>query len=280
LSLPESQKIWGDIFLEPTADCPINWACHKDAAFVFLNSGSLVIRSEFGSLLSFAGSSFFVPPEAPHLCQILAANTSGWFVSIPKDRCAHLPQKVTAIAHTNLLAALGEKIAQNPQRHFRSAETKRLAEVFFDELKITPAVKAVSIPMPYQGGLEKVAELIIANPSDMKSIDNWAKFVGMSRRVFTRNFLKQTGLPFAAWRRRVKLSAAIRCLRLGHPISEISFQLGYQNPSTFNAVFKKQFGMSPSEYIKDQQVHPALKKWPSSRIMTFSHKPNAQSHYQ
>jgi len=40
---------------------------------------------------------------------------------------------------------------------------------------------------------------VAACPEDTRSIDDWARSIGMSRRTFTRHFIAGTGSPFCQW---------------------------------------------------------------------------------
>lgn len=50
----------------------------------------------------------------------------------------------------------------------------------------------------------------------------------------------------------VKLRCAMKELLEGKPISQISDGLGFSSPSYFHAVFKRELGMTPKEYIREK----------------------------
>jgi len=52
-------------------------------------------------------------------------------------------------------------------------------------------------------------------------------------------------------RRQAKLFKALELLSTGISVSEISDQLGFEEPSPFIAMFKAAFGVSPARYRKE-----------------------------
>jgi AraC family transcriptional regulator len=73
--------------------------------------------------------------------------------------------------------------------------------------------------------------------------------VGMSVDHFSRMFKRSTGLPPHQYLCDIRLERAKRLLAEGRmPIIEISYEIGYANPSQFSAFFRKRTGLSPSAF--------------------------------
>lgn len=90
--------------------------------------------------------------------------------------------------------------------------------------------------------LEKNFGQPVSNPSMA------AKF-GMSLRAFERRFKKATGDTPLVYLRRVRVEAAKRLLETsGLNFADITFQVGYQDVSSFRRVFIKNVGLRPKEY--------------------------------
>jgi AraC-like DNA-binding protein len=93
-------------------------------------------------------------------------------------------------------------------------------------------------------------DVLISNPSDKRNIEDFADLACVSSRTFARIFIKETGLTFGDWRKQVRLIAAIEKLEKGVSVSQISADLGYNTPSAFAEMFRKEFGVSPSRYLQ------------------------------
>lgn len=250
LTSPEPKTIWGSSFFIEKNRREISWYCHQAGILAHIESGQISIRSESGSLLLASGDVIFVPPNCPHLKQQLGVETYGWCINLPASICRKLQTEIILLQSTEVLLAVGRRISEYERHNSYSKQKKLLALVLIEEIKNARAALAGKVPIPISESLRRVAEQLTSTPSDMQSINFWAKSAGMSRRTFTRAFKSETGLSFSAWRRRIKISAAIRDLENGRSVADIAFYLGYQNPSAFNALFKKQYGMSPSEFVR------------------------------
>ena len=85
--------------------------------------------------------------------------------------------------------------------------------------------------------------------SDNITIDAIAKEAGISPRHFKRRFRKATGESPLGYLQNLRMEAAKRRLETTlDNINEITFQIGYEDSSTFRRLFKRYAGISPREY--------------------------------
>ena len=101
----------------------------------------------------------------------------------------------------------------------------------------------------YSPSVRKAAEYLRRNYSQKVSLDDLADHVGMSSAHLSRLFKKETGMTVTDYLSNLRCIEASRLLReSGHAIQEIAAYVGYLDNNYFVKVFKKQFGMTPSEY--------------------------------
>lgn len=82
-----------------------------------------------------------------------------------------------------------------------------------------------------------------------------AEKVAMSRRTFERRFKKATGDSPNKYLQRIRVENARLLLEKGKStFEEITFQSGYEDPSTFRKVFHKATGLSPGSYREKFRV--------------------------
>lgn len=81
------------------------------------------------------------------------------------------------------------------------------------------------------------------------TIDSLAAHVNISPRHFKRRFKKATGQSPLQYLQQIRIEAGKERLeKTRETISEITYQIGYEDSSTFRRLFKRQVGVSPKAY--------------------------------
>lgn len=92
-------------------------------------------------------------------------------------------------------------------------------------------------------------EIIRQNLYANLSMDEWARLCNMSVATFKRKFSEFYDQTPARYIQTKKLEKSVQLLAYkSKPVSEIAYECGFENLSTFDRVFKKQFGKTPREY--------------------------------
>jgi AraC-like DNA-binding protein/ligand-binding sensor protein len=95
----------------------------------------------------------------------------------------------------------------------------------------------------------KAREYITKNKAQSLSLTEVARVSGASVFHFCKVFKKTTGLTFTDYVARVRLEdAKAELLNPNRRISEIAYDVGFQSLTQFNRVFKRVFGLSPTEF--------------------------------
>ena len=90
---------------------------------------------------------------------------------------------------------------------------------------------------------------------ESQDIDTAARQLGVSRRTFTKRFRELTGKSWLDYVRGKAIEHAKRLLtETSAPITSISFECGFSDLSTFYRQFKRQVGMSPAVWRKENQL--------------------------
>lgn len=125
---------------------------------------------------------------------------------------------------------------------------RHMVDVILDEIRAI-SVLPLHIPMPRDPRVLRVCHEILENPGDVRTCATWGASTGASARTLERLFQKETGLSFGAWRRQVRLLAALNRLAAEVPIATVALDLGYDSPSAFTAMFKRVLGRPPTEFF-------------------------------
>lgn len=108
-------------------------------------------------------------------------------------------------------------------------------------------VKAISASEQF---IMKAKTFVEANLGDTTlSVERLAEELNLGREQCYRKLMALTGLSPSAFIRKLKLQRAAQLLSAkAAPVSQVAYQVGYENLSHFSKAFKEEFGKLPSEY--------------------------------
>jgi len=98
--------------------------------------------------------------------------------------------------------------------------------------------------------LQKAFNIVNQNLSDESfSVDTFAEGLLVSKSLLHKKLVSLTGEPPGELIRKIRLKKAANLIegKFGN-LSEIAFEVGFNNPAYFSECFKKEFGISPSQY--------------------------------
>lgn len=102
--------------------------------------------------------------------------------------------------------------------------------------------------------IEKAKAFIEANSRGNVRLKEVVNHMGMNRTDFCHFFKLETGETFVTYLKKYRLKLACEELeKTKAPIAEICYNVGFENIPYFNHLFKRTFGMSPTEYRKKAQ---------------------------
>lgn len=108
-----------------------------------------------------------------------------------------------------------------------------------------------SLFVPYEYNF---SDIIQKNIYSNLSTEELAQLSNMSLATFKRKFVEIFKVSPAKYILQKKLEKSVQLLKFPtKQISEIAFDCGFESASSFNKAFKKQFGISPSEYGLSQK---------------------------
>lgn len=87
-------------------------------------------------------------------------------------------------------------------------------------------------------------------PDNNATVADWALQLGVDEKTIQRLFRKETGMTFGQWRQQARLMQALERIAQGERIIDVAGALGYDSPSAFASMFKRQFGTTPSQFFK------------------------------
>ncbi len=98
-------------------------------------------------------------------------------------------------------------------------------------------------------GIRAAIEYIRRNYTEDISLQGIARIASLSKYYFAKRFKAITGRTYSDFLGYIRCQRATVLLKVGVPVSEVCFSVGYNDPAYFSRVFKKYNGISPSKYI-------------------------------
>jgi len=134
------------------------------------------------------------------------------------------------------------------------ASRRELQDQFRQEIVVKPA--GIVITPDEEVFLHQVQDIIDDHLGDTSfSVDWLADEMGMSRRNLERKVKEVTGETPGALVRRFRIERASQLLRASvGTVSEVAYTVGFGSPTQFAKAFRKEFGVSPTEYVESEST--------------------------
>jgi AraC-like DNA-binding protein len=222
------------------------WHSHRDHQLAWSPEGVLVVLTETGGTYVLPPSrAVWIPAGTVHETRASgAAVLRSVYVeprACPIDWDAPTPVEVSPF--------LGELIHHLDDRGLGDAERLRAEAVLFD-LLLPLRIATIDVRPPTDPRARDVADALLADPADPRTLHEWGRAVGASSRTLARAFLADTGLSFGRWRTLVRLQASLEHLAEHVPVSSVARLVGYRTTSAYVAAFRAHTGMTPGRYFQ------------------------------
>ena len=229
---------------------------HRKAQLIYSARGILNCEIEDGVWIVPPQCAIWIPGDLPHSARG-AGDTECYCLFVEPDAAPDLPKTCCTISVSPLLRELLLKAASIPQLYTLGGREDRLIAALLDELVAAP-VEDLHLPMPRDHRLRRLAEMMLADPTDKTSKADWATRIGMSERSMSRLLLHEIGMSFGRWRRQLHVILALQRLTKGDSVQTVALELGYENASGFVTMFRKAAGKPPARYLSDRSSGAAL----------------------
>lgn len=225
-------------------------ARHQHVRGQLLGAHHGLLRIEAGDLhwLLPAGHVAWIPPLLPHAL-VGADGFDGWSLYFSAEACLDLPAQPRIFQPNALLQAAMKRALHWPHQALDAAQA-RLAGVIADEITASTPLP-LALPQPQDRRLQKIASVLARSPDDLRSVEAWAATSGLSSRSLARRWQSETGMTLSQWRQRLRVLLSLPRLLAGEPVISVALSMGYDTPSAFITVFKRETGMTPARYAKD-----------------------------
>ena len=222
---------------------------HPQGQLILALHGAVTCRAESGVWIVPPDCGVWIPGGVPHSNQVTSnARLTYLFV---EPGAAMLPAECCTLSVSPMLREMIHWVADLSENHARDAHVDRLVRVMLDELALMPRER-LELPVSDHPKIAVIAAALLADPSDRRTLGQWAEHVAVSERSLKRLMVQGTGLSFGRWRRQLHLVIALRELAGGATVQRVAGDLGYESTTAFIVMFRKALGTTPSRYFADR----------------------------
>jgi AraC-like DNA-binding protein len=136
-------------------------------------------------------------------------------------------------------------------------ESRKRLRALFSKVKTSHSAEA-AITNVDKEFLKKAEQIILDNLSNAQfDVDSFAEKLKMNRRQFYRKFKAISDQTPHEYIIIIRLRKAAELLLAGDlNISEVGYEVGFSEPTSFTRAFRKVYGKSPTKYISDISEGP------------------------
>jgi AraC-like DNA-binding protein len=195
------------------------------------------------------GHAAWLPGGLDHSVSSLAAASIFRSLYIRPDLASKLGRQASVVGLSPLLQELLQRLIEIYDGHGDRKMYPHLAALTLNEIERAepgPEIGTPVLPIPRDRRLKLICNALMEQPSDRRTLEEWGKAAGASTRTLERLFRDETEMSFNAWRQACRIAAAIPKLQQGSPVQLVAWEVGYDSPSAFAAIFRRVVGINPT----------------------------------
>ncbi len=220
---------------------------HTRSQLLYASTGVMTVTTDGGIWVVPPLRAVWVPAQTQH--QIKASgNLSMRTLYIDPEHCDRTPEHCCVVTVSPLLRELILNAVKMPTDYPLNSPEERIMSVILDQIQHLD-VKPLSLAIPKEPRLNKIFRGLTENPGDKRTLEEWGKLVGATRRTLTRLFHSEVGMSFGQWRQQIRILESLRRLALNEPVISVAIDLGYESPSAFISMFKRALGKTPGQFF-------------------------------
>ncbi len=230
------------------------WHQHPTGQIYWVTRGMVMVETELMQWALTPGAVGWFPPALPHRAW-MPVDTLGASLHLEARDCGSLPSLPCIRAANPFLMLLLENIRKKNTIGQPPERQSHLLQVMIDEIQYADVLPA-QLVLPHDRRARQIAQKLLTAPECGLTRSNLAEQAGLSVRTLSRLFVQQTGLTFSRWRQKAKVIMALEYLLRGESVSQVAELCGYENVSSFIAVFSRFLGTTPGRFQSvNQSVH-------------------------
>jgi AraC-like DNA-binding protein/mannose-6-phosphate isomerase-like protein (cupin superfamily) len=219
---------------------------HPWSQLIYAVSGVLSVWTEQGSWVTPPQWAVWAPAGVAHAMRVTGATSLRTLYVRPG--LPRQPRTSSVIAVSPLLRELILRAVDIGMLDRRQPTHRAMTDLILHELRAQPT-PSLDLPQPRSGWVRRIADYMVASPSERGSHAALAKRFGVGVRTLERSFVEETGLSLGRWRKQARMLHALRGLGAGASVKQVALEAGYLSPSAFIAAFRSALHTTPGKYF-------------------------------
>lgn len=215
---------------------------------VYAETGVLVVNAGMGRWVVPSTRAIWMPAGIGHQVHCIGLVQMRSLYITP-EAMPHAPETPSAVSITPLLASLIHAAVEIPARYAENSRDGRLMRLILDEVQTLP-VLPLHLPEPRDPRLRQIGRQLQRHPDDASTLQDWAARLQVDVKTIQRLCARELGMTFGQWRQQARLLRALERLAVGEKVIDVALALGYESPSAFATMFKRRFGLTPSQFFR------------------------------
>jgi AraC-like DNA-binding protein/mannose-6-phosphate isomerase-like protein (cupin superfamily) len=238
--------------ISSATDYPENWVIpehsHEKHQLLYAIEGVMVVHSAQHQWTVPSNRGFWMPSGHVHALRCVGPLKMR-SVFVRPDAFPNLPSETKAVSVSPLLSELIKASVSLKPPYAEDSRDARIMHLILDELALLPALP-LSLPQPADPRIQQICQALQDDPGDASTVADWSERLELDQKTIQRLFRKETAMTFGQWRQQARLLLALERIAVGEKIIDVALALGYDSPSAFSSMFKKQFGKTPSQFFR------------------------------
>jgi AraC-like DNA-binding protein len=214
--------------------------------------GVLRVETEAAQFVLPPGTGLWMPARTLHVTR-MPAGLRMRALFLREDAARAGPGAVTVVAISPLLRELILAACDEPVAWDERGPATHIAALALHEIS-RAASQPLQVPACRDARLRRVADALMADPADGRSLGAHADAAGASERTLARLFRRETGLTFQQWRRQLRLTEGLARLAQGETPPRAAAAVGYASSPAFGAAYRAAFGTTPGRTRRGRRV--------------------------
>lgn len=221
---------------------------HPHAQLIHAVHGVMVVATAEGQWIVPPTRGMWMPGGTTHWIRMVG-RVQMRTAYIRPDAAPDLPQRCTVLGISPLLRELILAAVEIQLPYAPDTRDARLMRLLLDEVMLVPSLP-LHLPRPADASLRQICDAIAGAPDTALTLADWGARLGLDPKTIQRRFARETGMTFGQWRQQARLLAALEKLAAGSKVVDVALDLGYDSPSAFATMFRRQFGVPPSTFFR------------------------------